>query len=449
MQHPVVLKRMRLNVMIEAKLEEKYKDYVLSVWFEVWRYDRDKYMALIPFLRQLSIKLENQPTSNTGTGTSSPSNKWVTIKKGVERTLRAMSDSVDQSLGIGSFASAKLDIMSFKNSLDSDGSTKVDGETIQFYEHPTDHLRWAIDKVRNSGNESKKVRIVIFVDDLDRCTPDKDLEVLESIKAFLDIDGIVYVIAMDSSSIDSIIGNKFGPGTKVTGIDYLQKIVQLPFQVPTCFLNRQALELLKLGKIEDAIVYLDKILEIDEKNVMVLSMKGSILLRLGKTEDAITWCEVALENHAENILALITKGAALLKLGLKDKALISYEKAVQIDAKSVDETVRMFLAQHYLDKGHDLSNSGRDEDAISLYDKAMEMNPMNVTALKKKAFALLNLKRTEEAVVSFEKALQIDANSVEAPIKKFLIQYYSLKGGATKAAASESSEDGSGESEDA
>ena len=78
------------------------------------------------------------------------------------------------------------------------------------------------------------------------------------------------------------------------------------------FLNRQALELLKLGRIEDAIVYLDKILEIDEKNVMVLSMKGSILLRLGKTEDAITWCEVALENHAENILALITKGATLL-----------------------------------------------------------------------------------------------------------------------------------------
>ena len=81
--------------------------------------------------------------------------------------------------------------------------------------------------------------------------------------------------------------------------------------------------------------------------------------------------------------------------------------------------------------------------------KPWRVNPMNVTALKKKAFALLNLKRTEEAVVSFEKALQIDANSVETPIKKFLIQYYSLKGGATKAPASEISEDGSGESEDA
>jgi hypothetical protein len=113
-------------------------------------------MPLIPFLRQLSIKLENQSTSNSVWGTARPSKKWVTIKRGVERTLRALSDSVDLSVGYSSFASANLNIKSFRSSLASDGSARVDGETVQFYEHPTDHLKWAINKVRKSGNESRR-----------------------------------------------------------------------------------------------------------------------------------------------------------------------------------------------------------------------------------------------------------------------------------------------------
>lgn len=39
---------------------------------------------------------------------------------------------------------------------------------------------------------------------------------------------------MDSGSIDSIIKEKYGEGSDVKkGLNYLQKIVQLPFKVPT------------------------------------------------------------------------------------------------------------------------------------------------------------------------------------------------------------------------
>jgi len=72
---------------------------------------------------------------------------------------------------------------------------------------------------------------VIFIDDLDRCRPDKALEVLESIKSFFDIEGIVYVIGMDSQSINPLVKRKYGKHVK--GLDYSQKIVQLPFQIPT------------------------------------------------------------------------------------------------------------------------------------------------------------------------------------------------------------------------
>ncbi len=43
---------------------------------------------------------------------------------------------------------------------------------------------------------------------------------------------MIYVIGMDSESINSIIRKKYGDDFS-KGLDYMQKIVQLPFQIPT------------------------------------------------------------------------------------------------------------------------------------------------------------------------------------------------------------------------
>ena len=37
---------------------------------------------------------------------------------------------------------------------------------------------------------------------------------------------------MDSESIDHIIKQKYGEHSNIKGMDYLEKIVQLPFQIP-------------------------------------------------------------------------------------------------------------------------------------------------------------------------------------------------------------------------
>lgn len=74
--------------------------------------------------------------------------------------------------------------------------------------------------LQNAPNHSFHILIVFGIKD--------------SIKTFFDIEGIVYVIGMDSGSIDSIIKEKYGEGSDVKkGLNYLQKIVQLPFKVPT------------------------------------------------------------------------------------------------------------------------------------------------------------------------------------------------------------------------
>ncbi len=52
-------------------------------------------------------------------------------------------------------------------------------------------------------------RLVVFVDDLDRCLPEKAIEVLEAIKLFLDAEGCVFILGLDQDVISRGIEMKY------------------------------------------------------------------------------------------------------------------------------------------------------------------------------------------------------------------------------------------------
>ena len=62
------------------------------------------------------------------------------------------------------------------------------------------------------------------------------------------------------------------------------------------------------------------------------------------------------------------------------------------------------------EKGDELTELGKYEEAISFYDKILEIDPNNLVALNKKGANLANLDKPEEALTYFEKALEIDPN---------------------------------------
>lgn len=78
----------------------------------------------------------------------------------------------------------------------------------------------------------KKGRLVVFVDDLDRCTPDKIPEVLESIKLFATTDKCIYVVGMDHDVVRDAVKRKYKYQTTIEASEYLEKIVQIPFHLP-------------------------------------------------------------------------------------------------------------------------------------------------------------------------------------------------------------------------
>ena len=56
----------------------------------------------------------------------------------------------------------------------------------------------------------KRGCLVIFVDDLDRCLPEKAVEVLEAIKLFLDVPGCIFVLGIDHGVIERGIRLRYG-----------------------------------------------------------------------------------------------------------------------------------------------------------------------------------------------------------------------------------------------
>lgn len=100
-------------------------------------------------------------------------------------------------------------------------------------------------------------RLVVFVDDLDRCLPEKSLEVLESIKLFLDVPRTVFVLGMDREVIKRGIETYYGSLLEivnnrkelpVNGDIYLQKMIQIPFNLPPLDINARRNYILNLEK---------------------------------------------------------------------------------------------------------------------------------------------------------------------------------------------------------
>jgi formylglycine-generating enzyme required for sulfatase activity len=108
--------------------------------------------------------------------------------------------------------------------------------------HTLDQFRSAFENLLNEYVVKAGSRLFVFVDDLDRCLPEKAVEVLEAIKLFLEAEGCVFVIGMDRDVVSrgievrykhlAVADDSTRPDLPITGDSYLQKMIQLPFYLP-------------------------------------------------------------------------------------------------------------------------------------------------------------------------------------------------------------------------
>ena len=71
--------------------------------------------------------------------------------------------------------------------------------------------------------------LIFIVDELDRCRPDFALDLLETIKHFFEVPGIVFLLVMNHEALDGMIRTRYGIND---GPRYMQKFVQFWFSLP-------------------------------------------------------------------------------------------------------------------------------------------------------------------------------------------------------------------------
>jgi uncharacterized protein YjbI with pentapeptide repeats/energy-coupling factor transporter ATP-binding protein EcfA2 len=222
-----------LMQMIKGHLDEKYKNDTITVWFDAWRYENEEFSALVPLVRTLILHLEKYIHElEVEKNPKKAAMKNLTSKfKKMGEEIMLNSKAIVGADYAGTKASIETDFGKAVENYRSKGSFFKNERKIYFHTHISDHLKDELKNIRMK-KETENLKVVIFIDDLDRCTPQRALEILESVKTFFDIEGIIFVIGIDPSSIDPIIKTKYGENSRIDGMKYLQKIVQLPYTIP-------------------------------------------------------------------------------------------------------------------------------------------------------------------------------------------------------------------------
>lgn len=193
---------------LERDAEEKN---VIVLWFNAWRYEgRDEAQSALihAILSQLQSKRA---------GLFEESKDLVKKLKNGASVLKLAKFITKTAITLTPDIQGLIDCFSTE-------SEKI-AETMEQFEKDFEQL---LKKV-----EVK--RVIIFIDDLDRCSSAKVIETFETIKLFLNIPECSFLIGADDIKINEAVGDIYEIETAKRSQfarDYLEKIIQIPFRIP-------------------------------------------------------------------------------------------------------------------------------------------------------------------------------------------------------------------------
>lgn len=164
-------------------------------------------------------------------------------------------------------------------------------------------------------------------------------------------------------------------------------------------------ELLRLGRVDEAIVHYKKALEIDPNYAAGHNNLGNAFLRLGRLDESLAHLQKALEIDAAYPEAHNNLGNTLMQMGRVDEAIAHYRKAVEVDPKYVEA---------YNNLGAALLQIGRVEESLAHLRKALEIDAENGEVHNNLGNTFLRLRQLDEAISHYRRALEINPLNVNA-----------------------------------
>ena len=131
--------------------------------------------------------------------------------------VKARLDKNNYEIGLGIMHQVQLDLSDFTNAL------VVSGDNDMFASE------------KQAFFPRGSARVVLYIDDLDRCPPKRVVEVLEAVQLLLKTQLFVVVLGLDTRYVTKALESQY-PGVlvrngKPSGLDYLEKIIQIPYRI--------------------------------------------------------------------------------------------------------------------------------------------------------------------------------------------------------------------------
>ncbi|GAB2994278.1 response regulator [Amycolatopsis acidiphila] len=177
---------------------------VSTVWFNAWTSERAG--AVEGLIKSVLLSFDRNVLRRAVRGTLRRTH--------VVGALRAASLVASSFFGLGQV------VDSVWRALAVDGKSRNEIKTVV--------RDMALAWLAKGGGGTGQRLLVVFVDDLDRCSDQRIFEVCEAIKLYLDVPGIVFVLACDQAVLWRAVGND-----RVSdGVRYLEKIIQVSYPIP-------------------------------------------------------------------------------------------------------------------------------------------------------------------------------------------------------------------------
>jgi hypothetical protein len=181
---------------LEARLRQGSD--ALPVFFDAWRYERAEHIV-VPLLHHVAVEADAAGQKR--------------LASQVRKALLAVISSLSFKLGV-----VEIDPRVATTALSSERLPALDTA----FSEPFAELQKIAAALKNR-------RIVVLIDDLDRCSPEKVVSMLEVISLVMDVPGIIFVLALDYDVLVEAVKIRY---PHVNGHQFIEKMVQLPFRVP-------------------------------------------------------------------------------------------------------------------------------------------------------------------------------------------------------------------------
>lgn len=202
------------------------------IWFSPWRYQNDP-NPMVPLLQTLRHHFSHWAQTRNALGKVGR----AVVEAGLE-TLGHLADSAAGLFGFRTKAFSELPkaARSALERLDSEqlvAPTDTERFNLLF-----EHAIGTLLGVRSEGPDSDhageaKHRLVVFIDDLDRCEGETAVRMLEAIKLYLSTKHCVFVFGVDPTALEHEIHNHWRDRPHGMACEYLEKMFQASVIVPT------------------------------------------------------------------------------------------------------------------------------------------------------------------------------------------------------------------------